>query len=381
MKKQKTTDKITDKTTAKITEIKPSITSSTNVARSPKAKRVTRSAATINEVAELAGVSSMTVSRTVRNPDVVAEKTRIAVQKAIDQLNYIPDLSAIDMSTRKGNTVAVILPSLSFEGHVRTVDGLSFELRKEGFHLLLSENFYSQSEEIRVLRSILGRRPAGIVIINSAHSDSGRELVSKSGVPVIETWDLPKTAIDSVVGFSHTRVGFQMTEHLLACGYRRLAFIGAPPAEDRRAHDRHQGFVQCLSQYNMEHHRHVILHEQPVSVSAGKTAITKLLEQFPDADAVITLTDRVAMGAIMECRRRSISVPDDLAIAGHGGFDFSEHLVPSLTTTLIDGFEIGVQAARLLLRKESGEVIPAERNRIDVGFDVVARESTLGSAH
>ncbi len=184
------------------------VASAASGTKSSKSKHATRSAATISEVAALAGVSTMTVSRTLRTPDRVATKTREAVNQAIEKLNYIPDISAIDMSTRKGNTVAVILPSLSFEGHVRTVDGLSSELRREGFHLLLSENFYSQSDEIRVLRSILGRRPAGIVIINSAHSDSGRKLVSSSGVPVIETWDLPETPIDAVVGFSHRRVGF-----------------------------------------------------------------------------------------------------------------------------------------------------------------------------
>ncbi len=356
-----------------------SAASAASKANSSKPKKATRTPATISEVAALAGVSSMTVSRTLRTPDRVAEKTRKAVNKAVEKLNYIPDSSAIDMSTRKGNTVVVILPSLSFEGHVRTVDGLSSELRREGFNLLLSENFYSESDEIRVLRSILGRRPAGIVIINSAHSDSGRKLMSSAGVPVVETWDLPENAIGSVVGFSHRRLGFLMAEHLLACGYQRLAFIGAPPETDRRAHERHQGFVQCLKQYNKAHHRHVILHEQPVSVSAGKEGIAALLEQFPDADAVLTLTDRVAMGAMMECRRRGIRVPDDLAIAGHGGFDFSEHLVPSLTTTAVDGFEIGVQAAKVLLKKSKGSRISIAENRIDVGFDVVARESTLGT--
>ncbi len=86
---------------------------------------------------------------------------------------------------------------------------------------------------------------------------------------------------------------FLMAEHLLACGYKRLAFIGAPPEIDRRAHERHQGFVGCLRQHKREYHRHVILQEHSVSVSAGKTGITMLLAQFPDADAVITLTELI----------------------------------------------------------------------------------------
>lgn len=339
-----------------------------------------RTNVTIQQVAERAGVSTMTVSRTLRNPGVVAEKTRGQVQEAIDELNYIPDLSAIAMSSKQGTTVAVILPSLSFEGHVRTVDGLSSELKKRGFHLFISDNFYSQQQEIDVLRVVLGHRPAGIVMINSAHSAAGRELILKSGVPVIETWELPNVPIDSVVGFSHHKVGFELTEHLLACGYQRLAFVGSAGGVDRRANERLQGFIDCLKQYNKEHHRHVTVAEAPVSVAAGKEGVSRVLEEFPDTEAILTLTDRVAMGAMMECRRRGISVPDELAIAGHGGFDFSEHLAPSLTTTRVDGFKIGTEAARLLMDKVTGDTALDESIHIDVGFDVVVRESTLGNA-
>ena len=338
-----------------------------------------RTNVTIQQVAQRAGVSSMTVSRTLRNPGVVAEKTRQQVQQAIDELNYIPDLSAIAMSSKQGTTVAVILPSLSFEGHVRTVDGLSSELRNRGFHLLISDNFYSESQELEVLRAVLGRRPAGIIMINSAHSDAGRDLIVNSGVPVIETWELPSAPIDSVVGFSHYKVGFNLTEHLLACGYQRIAFVGTREGVDRRANERMQGFFECLTQYTKDTHRHIIMDEAPVSVAAGTKAIKQVMEKYPDTQAVITLTDRVAMGAIMECRRRGISVPEDLAIVGHGDFDFSEHLAPSLTTTRVDGFKIGTEAARLLMDKVNGDKALDESIHIDVGFDVIVRESTLGS--
>ena len=215
-------------------------------------------------------------------------------------------------------------------------------------------------------------------MINSAHSDAGRELIVKSGVPVIETWELPSSPIDSVVGFSHHKVGFKLTEHLLACGYQNIAFVGAHEGVDRRAEERLQGFVECLKQYKKDAHRHIIVDEAPVSVAAGKVAIKQVMEKFPDTQAVITLTDRVAMGAMMECRRQGISVPEELAIVGHGDFDFSEHLAPSLTTTRVDGFKIGTEAARLLMDKVNGDKVLDESVHIDIGFDVIVRESTLG---
>ena len=337
-----------------------------------------RANVTIQQVAERAGVSSMTVSRTLRNPDVVAEKTRSQVQQAIDELNYIPDLSAIAMSSKQGTTVAVILPPLSFEGHVRTVDGLSSELRKRGFHLFISDNFYSEAQELEVLRVVLGRRPAGIVVINSVHSDAGRDLIVKSGVPVIETWELPRLPIDSAVGFSHHKVGFKLTEHLLACGYQRIAFAATAEGIDRRANERLQGFMDCLKQYKKDTRRQLILEDAPTSVAAGKEVIKQVMDKFPDTQAILTLSDRVAMGAMMECSRQGISVPEDLAIVGHGDFDFSEYLAPSLTSTRIDGFRIGTEAANLLIDKVNGASALDESIQIDVGFDVIVRESTLG---
>ena len=85
------------------------------------------------------------------------------------------------------------------------------------------------------------------------------------------------------------------------------------------------------------------------------------------------------MGAMMECRRRGLSVPEELALTGHGDFEFSEHLVPSLTTTRIDAFGIGVRAAHMLSRRifehETGD---AERH-VDVGFEVIERDSSRTS--
>jgi len=126
--------------------------------QSKKTKNVT-----IKDVADLAGVSLMTVSRAIRKPESVSKKTREQVELAISKLNYIPDLSAGSLG-RRSNSIALILPSLSFEGHVRTVNALSVELREAGFHLLIGDNFYSPHEELELLRLLLGHRPAGIVI-------------------------------------------------------------------------------------------------------------------------------------------------------------------------------------------------------------------------
>lgn len=333
---------------------------------------------TIKDVADLAGVSLMTVSRAIRKPESVSDKTRELVDLAIAKLNYIPDLTAGSLG-RRSNTVAVILPSLSFEGHVRTVNALSTALREEGLHLLVGDNFYSPTEEMELLRMLLGHKPAGIVMINSAHSDSGRELLLRSGVPVIEAWDLPMRPLGGVVGFSHNNVGFAMTEHVISCGYKKIAFVSGPKDSDPRGKERYRGHLRAMTAHQLDGSRLITIDTDPLDISAGKKAIDVLMRNYPDTDALICLTDRVAMGAMMECKRRDLSIPNDLAITGHGGFDFAEHLVPALTTTRIDAANIGVQSARLLIDKINDREAPPAEQYLDVGFEIVPRESTLGN--
>ncbi len=332
---------------------------------------------TIKEVASEAGVSWMTVSRALHSPELVAVKTRELVEQAAQKLNYIPDLAAGSLARSRSNLIAVILPSLYFEGHIKTIEGLSAVMRREGFHLLMGDDYYSHSEEMELLRMILGRRPAGIVVINSAHSREGRKLLMSSDVPVVETWHLPSSPIDSVIGFSHANVGFAMTEHLIGEGYQKIAFVASPPKIDPRSKERHDGYIKALNTHGLDASRLITIESNSLSITAGKESVEQLVDRYPDTDAMICLTDRVAMGAMMECRRRGISVPHDLAIAGHGDFEFSEHLVPSLTTTRIDAIEIGRQTAELLLKRIAGTDIKPDEQNIDVGFRIIKRESTL----
>ena len=123
--------------------------------------------------------------------------------------------------------------------------------------------------------------------------------------------------------------------------------------------------------------RVVAVESDHLTINAGKIGLTQTLEQYPDTTAMICLTDRVAMGAMMECRRRNIRVPDDLAITGHGDFDFSEHLVPSLTTTHIDAFGIGERAGKILFKRIEEQSLRPSQSRVDVGFEVIPRDSSL----
>ena len=138
----------------------------------PTPKKVTS-----REVAARAGVSPMTVSRALRTPERVTEATRERVESAARELDYVPDLVAGALSSKRSGHVAVVVPSLRHTGFLRTLDGLSAGLRARGYALLIGDSYYSRDAQVELLRVILGRRPEALVLIAGMHSPDARRLL------------------------------------------------------------------------------------------------------------------------------------------------------------------------------------------------------------
>ena len=329
---------------------------------------------TIKDVARLAGVSTMTVSRALRMPDKVAEATRLRIAAAIEQLAYVPDLAAGGLARRRSGLIAVLLPSLRHSGFADTVQGLSDYLRDYDYHVLIGNSDYSKDEESSLLRTILGRRPEGILLISSLYSPQGRRLLSRSRVPVVETWDFPQQPIDMVVGFSHQDCGYAMTHHLYAQGYRNIGFIGGEAATDPRGELRRQGYLCALRELGLVDHYLITTAGKPLDIADGAAGIEQLIQRYPEVDAVFCMSDIVAVGALLACQRQGWAVPKRIAIAGFGDFDISTHVLPPLTTVSLPGYLIGQRAAAHLVTRLTNEAL--SEPVINVGFQIIDRAST-----
>ena len=344
---------------------------------------------TSREVAARAGVSPMTVSRALRTPERVTAATRERVASAARELDYVPDLVAGALSSKRSGHVAVVVPSLRHTGFLRTVDGLSAGLRARGYELLIGDSYYSTDAQMELLRVILGRRPEAIVLIAALHSDEARRLLRGAGLPVVETWDAPEDPLDMVVGFSQEDAGHAMTGSLIAQGHRHIGFLAGPPETDPYGELRRRGHVRALREHGLATDLLVAASARPMEIDDGAAGVVALRERWPRADALVCATDMTALGALNACRRRGWRVPEDIGIAGHGNFDFSASLVPSLTTVRVPGYRIGETAAALIVERiegGSGAAAGVGRGaaapgialepRQDLGFQVVHREST-----
>ena len=159
------------------------------------------SAPTLSAVAKLAGVSSITVSRVVRLPDLVAPETRGRVEAAMRELGYVPNQLAVGLARARTRSIGVLVPTIANSIFADTVQGLSDELEPLGYAVILAQSRYDDAREDHMLSALLSRRPEAIIMVGSPATDDGARLLRRAGIPVAETWDLPAAPIDAVAGF------------------------------------------------------------------------------------------------------------------------------------------------------------------------------------
>jgi LacI family gluconate utilization system Gnt-I transcriptional repressor len=342
----------------------------------PIEKRIV--APTMADVAIRANVSTMTVSRALKNGASIATETRDRIMRAVDELGYVLDQSAGSLSSKRTGFVAALIPSINNSNFADTARGLTDALAGSGLQLLLGYTDYSVEKEESLIESMLRRRPEAILVTGGRHTPRGQKLLQNSGIPVIETWDLPKTPVQHVVGFSNADASAALVRHLFGQGYKRIAFIGGTTNRDTRGADRRAGYESAMSALGLQDTRVISFGTPPITMKQGGEALVRLMEQWPEVEAAICVSDLSAFGALMECQRRGWKVPTRIAIAGFGDFEISETCFPAITTVGVACYDLGNRAGGLLLRaiegERSGRRISAETILTD--YKVIPREST-----
>ena len=337
----------------------------------------TKKPSTMADVARLAGVSPMTVSRALRPNAPASETTRKKILAAADQLGYVLDSSAAGLSSRKTGFVAAIIPSINNGNFANTVRGLTDGLRDSGLQVLLGFTDYNLNEEERLIEAFLRRRPEAIVVTGGVHTERCRRYLAASGVPVIEIWDLPTSPIEHVVGFSNARLGRMMARYLHSKGYKNIGFIGGNTYRDSRGADRRRGFEEALEALGLDTKRLWVSDHPIINMEQGAKAMDGLLEKYSDTDAVMCVSDLSAFGAMMACARRGLKVPDDIAIAGSGAYDISANAYPSMTTLDVGDYAIGIKTAEVIVNALFDEVTEKSKaQRVEIDITLIERDST-----
>ena len=307
---------------------------------------------TMKDVARLSGFSAMTVSRVLTGQKYVAVQTRERINDAVVKLGYVPDRMAGSLSSRRSGFIAVVLPALNNANFADTAIGLTETLRQSGFELLIGYTNYSLNEEEKVVHSLLARRPEALVIVGDEHTRAMRHTVMNADIPVVEIWSNTSQPIDHAVGFSNNGVGRAAARYLVSLGHSKIGAVGplgSSGVRDRRGEARLAGFASYLEEVGMPTNLVIRHGDVPFSFTSGADAMARLLDIEPHLEAAFLISDVGCFGALMECQRRGIVVPDDMSLVGFGDFEIGVQSVPPLTTVAIDAIGIGRETALLLL--------------------------------
>ena len=329
--------------------------------------------ARMQDVAKRASVSAMTVSRALRAPDQVSEKTRRRIARAVRDTGYVPnELAGGLRAFNRTKLVAAIVPSVRNSLFAATSHGMSDALRARGINLMLGDSHYSPDEEEDLVRAFLAQRPCGIVLHDAVRSPRARKLLLKSGIPIVEVGDLTRNPLDMVVSYSNYAAGKAMARHLVGRGYRRIGFASLATAITARSAARLKGYKTALREADLSIDPARIV-EVEGGFASGGAALVRLVEA--GADAVFFAGDVLAVGAALECQRRGWKVPGQVAIASFDDHEIAAQVTPALTALRIPRYEIGRRAAELILERHGG-VKHRKPVVIDVGFEIIARDST-----
>ena len=327
---------------------------------------------TLADVASVAGVSPITVSRALRGERAVDAELVARVKAAADRLGYVPDPAARALASRHSTHVALLIPMLSNALFVDLLEGVQRTLRTAGYQTLIGVTHYDSGEEEQLLREQLLHRPAGLMVTGLERSDTTRALIQASGVPCVHLMETSNVPGLYCVGFSQADAAGALTRHLLDSGYRRIAFAAAQL--DPRTLQRLEGWRREMQAAGLHAPTLEWLNPAPSSLSLGGTMFEQIVAQSPPVDAIFFCNDDLAQGALLAALRLGLPVPQRVAVAGFNDLTGSDQMLPPLTTVRTPRAEIGTAAASMLLALMRGE--SPSSAYVDLGYELVVRQST-----
>ncbi|MDX3774288.1 LacI family DNA-binding transcriptional regulator [Chromatiaceae bacterium AAb-1] len=327
----------------------------------------------LKDVAKVAGVSAITVSRVLTDPTKVSEKLRTKVEQAVREIGYIRNHAASALASARSGVIAVIIPSLSNIVFNDVLQGIYQAVKQHNLQVVLGDCHYSPLEEEKLIATLLGQSPEGFILTGTDQTDYAKRLLQQADIPIVQIMELTEQPIDMNIGFSHFNAGFDITRHLLQNGYRSLGFLGA--RMDPRTQQRLAGFKKALAAWPEPCESYIQTTPQSSSVRLGGQLLQALIaESDGKCDAVFCCNDDLALGALFESKRMNLSVPGDIAICGFNDLESSALVEPAITSVSSPRFEMGQQAVEMLVNaygKTRHSVPP-----IDVGYQIITRRST-----
>jgi LacI family transcriptional regulator len=316
-----------------------------------KMKPVSRSPVTIEMVAREAGVSPSTISRILNGTAVVSEAKKQAVEAAIAKLEFVPNPIARGLAGGRSMSIGVITQAIDSPFYGAALRGIEDALDPLGYSPLFVSGHWNAFAESRCIDILLSRRVDGIIVLTGRLSDTALRASAKR-IPVVVTGRSLKASNLFSLNFDNQRGAILATEHLIALGHRRIAFI-AGDADHPDAIQRFRGYQAALLSAKVAFRPELVVTGR-YDEASGLDAVTSLTAVGQKFTAVFAANDQMAIGAAHGLQMRSLRVPQDISLVGFDDLPSSNFALPPLTTVRQPAYEMGALAARSILDLLSG---------------------------
>lgn len=307
---------------------------------------------TQSDVARLADVSTATVSRVINERGVVSPDARVRVERAIQQLEYVPHAGARALALQRSGTLGAIIPTLNNAIFAEGINAFEKAAQSLGYTLILAVSHNDPAEDARQAIRMIERGVDGLLLVGNDHEPAVFERLERACIRHVCSWVFDDDARAPNIGFDNATAMHDVVDHLVALGHRKVGVLSGLRARNDRARERVKGVVNRLAHHGLGVPPANII-ELEYSIKSARKAFWDLIDR--DVSAIICGNDVIAHGALLEALKLGMVVPEDISITGFDDLELSEELNPALTSVHVNASSMGERAATELVRAVEGK--------------------------
>jgi LacI family transcriptional regulator len=336
---------------------------------------------TIRDVARLAGVSTMTVSRVVNRSGYTSPETRRRVEQAVAELGYVPNAVARHLRSKQTHTIALVLSDITNPFFTTIARGVEDIAGPRGFGVMYCNTDESDEEEARYLRLLVERQVDGVLLVPAGNPGASARLLRDHQVPlVILDRRVPRRRIDTVRCDSEGGA-FELTQHLIALGHRRIGVLTGRRTISTSL-DRVAGVRRALEESGLTLDDRLVrwgrFNFGDLNLADGRQMALDVLSASDDPPtALFAANNFIAFGAVRAIHELGLRMPEDISIVAFDDLPADWVSDPFLTVAAQPAYDIGRRAAELLIDRLTGERTRTGESVI-LPFEVIVRRSTAG---
>lgn len=328
----------------------------------------------LKDIAQLAGVSVMTVSKALRNEPDVSVNTKARIKALAHQYGYVPDSSAQGLRTRTTKLFGLLVPAATHPIYARVIFAIEERAYELGYDLLLAHSLNKPDREEICLRRMLSRRVDGLFITPVYRFEAEARIYQEIAARNVPTMLLgpPAPFCKNFPGIEIEELGssYNLTKHLLALGHKRIAYFTGP-RDAPWAHERFEGYRRALREAGIELDDKLVF-QSGNTIEDGTNTALQMLNEGCHPTAIQAVSDSVAIGAAGVLLQQGIRIPEDVSLAGFGNTLLAEHFRVPLTTVRQPKFRMGIAAVEAMMALIRGEKVTTQR----MPAEVIERKST-----